>query len=71
MNRLWLAAAVVAVLSALPYAQSKEELVADGKNTDNVTTAEHGLRPQELQPAHANQHDRTSSGWCRSGAPAS
>ena len=55
MKRLWLIAAVVSLCSTLPTAQSKEELTNDGKNSENVAHPEHGLRPQELQSAHANQ----------------
>ena len=50
MNRLWLAAAVLAVLSALPFAQSKQELVADGKNTDNVLTESMGYDRKNYSP---------------------
>src|SRR4051812_36714544 len=42
MTRLWLIAAVICILSTLPTAQSRQELIADGKNTDNVLTESMG-----------------------------
>ncbi len=50
--------ALIAMLTLLPavfVAQTTDELNNDGKNTDNVDDTEHGPRPQELQPAQADQ----------------
>ena len=40
-------------------AQTTDELVNDGRNTDNVTTGSMGYRPKELQPAGTDQPRRT------------
>jgi alcohol dehydrogenase (cytochrome c) len=51
MKRLWLVAAAVACLwSTLPSAQSKDELVSDGKNTDNVLTESMGYDRKNYSP---------------------
>ena len=55
MKKVLLCAALLGLWPALGFAQSNDELVNDGKNTDNVTTESMGYRPQELQPAEANQ----------------
>ena len=55
MKKIWLCATLLAFWPALGLAQTTEELVNDGKNTDNVTTQSMGYRPKELQPSQANQ----------------
>ncbi len=55
MKKNCLCATLFGFWAALGWAQTTEELVNDGKNTENVTTQEHGLRPEELQSAPANQ----------------
>src|SRR5260221_11754871 len=50
MKRLWLIAAVVCIWSTLPNAQSKDELVSDGKNTDNVLTGSMGYDRKNYSP---------------------
>lgn len=50
MKRLWLIAAVVCLWSTLPFAQSKEELVNDGKNTNHVLTESMGYDRKNYSP---------------------
>ena len=42
MKKIWLSAALVGLLPGLGVAQTTQELVNDGKNTDNVTTQSMG-----------------------------
>ena len=55
MKKIWLCATLLAFWPALGLAQTTEELVNDGKNTDNVTTQSMGYDRKKLQPAQANQ----------------
>jgi alcohol dehydrogenase (cytochrome c) len=50
MKRLWLAAAVVCLGSTLPTAQSQQDLISDGKNTDNVLTESMGYDRKNYSP---------------------
>src|SRR5262245_46637440 len=50
MKRLWLIAAVVCLWSTLPFAQSREELVNDGKNSNNVLTESMGYDRKNYSP---------------------
>src|SRR6478736_2624448 len=50
MKRLWLIAAVICLWSTLPFAQSHEELVNDGKNTENVLTQSMGYDRKNFSP---------------------
>jgi alcohol dehydrogenase (cytochrome c) len=50
MKRLWLIATVICLWSTLPFAQSHEELVNDGKNTENVLTQSMGYDRKNFSP---------------------
>src|SRR5438067_5891404 len=49
-NRLWLCAALLGLWPALGLAQTTDELVHDGKNTDNVTTQSMGYDRKSYSP---------------------
>src|SRR6266550_2448135 len=49
-NRLWLYAALLGLWPALGLAQTTDELVHDGKNTDNVTTQSMGYDRKSYSP---------------------
>ena len=55
-----LAALMLCAACETAFAQTAEELLADGKNTENVTTFGMGYDPSRLT-------SQMSSGWCRSG----
>ena len=48
-------ATALSICASPSQAQTAEELLNDGKNTDNVAHLRHGLRPEALQPAQADQ----------------
>ena len=50
MNNIRLCVTLLAVCAALALAQTAEELVNDGKNTDNVTTQSMGYNRQNYSP---------------------
>jgi len=50
MKTIWLCAALLAFWPALGFAQTTEELVNDGKNTDNVTTQSMGYDRKSYSP---------------------
>src|SRR5712691_12334913 len=50
MKRIWLLTIVLGVWPALGSAQTAEELVNDGKNTDNVTTQSMGYDRKSYSP---------------------
>ena len=50
MKRLWLCATLLGFWAALGLAQTTEELVTDGKNTDNVTTQSMGYDRKSYSP---------------------
>ena len=50
MNRLWLLAAFLMIGSSAGSMQTSEELVNDGRNTDNVTTQSMGYSRQSYSP---------------------
>jgi alcohol dehydrogenase (cytochrome c) len=50
MKRLWLAAAVICLGSTLPAAQSRQDLINDGKNPNNVLTASMGYDRKNYSP---------------------
>src|SRR6195256_2543441 len=50
MKRIWLLTALLGVWSGLGLAQTKEELVNDGRNTDNVTTQSMGYDRKNYSP---------------------
>ena len=56
MKRLWLAAILLGVWPGLGMAQTTDELVNDGKNTDNVTTQSMGYDRKSYSPlTHINR----------------
>ena len=55
MKSVLLLTTILSLSAAPALAQTTEDLNNDGKNTDNVLTQSMGNRPQELQPARANQ----------------
>jgi alcohol dehydrogenase (cytochrome c) len=50
MKQVWLLAILVGLCSGLGFAQTTEELVNDGKNTDNVTTQSMGYDRKSYSP---------------------
>src|SRR5579863_4143636 len=50
MKKIWLCGALVGFGAALGLAQTTEELVSDGKNTDNVTTQSMGYDRKSYSP---------------------
>jgi alcohol dehydrogenase (cytochrome c) len=50
MRKIWLGAALLGLWPALGLAQTTEELVKDGKNTDNVTTQSMGYDRKSYSP---------------------
>ena len=50
MTRAWLAAAVVIVSVAPAWPQTTDDLVNDGRNTDNVTTQSMGYDRKSYSP---------------------
>ena len=50
MKKIWLCATLLAFWPALGWAQTTEELVNDGKNTDNVTTQSMGYDRKSYSP---------------------
>ena len=50
MKKIWLCATLLAFWPALGWAQTTEELVNDGKNTDNVTTQSMGYARKSYSP---------------------
>ena len=50
MKRMWLCATLLGLCTAPGWTQTKEELVNDGKNTDNVTTQSMGYDRKSYSP---------------------
>jgi alcohol dehydrogenase (cytochrome c) len=50
MKRIWLRATLLGFLAAAGFAQTTEELVNDGKNTENVTTQSMGYDRKSYSP---------------------
>src|SRR5580658_9913642 len=50
MRRLWLGAAVLGFAAAMAWAQTTQELVNDGKNTENVLTQSMGYERKSYSP---------------------
>jgi len=50
MKNIWICAALLAFWPALGFAQTAEELINDGKNTDNVTTQSMGYDRKSYSP---------------------
>ncbi len=69
MKKFWLLASVVGLWCGPALAQTMDELVNDGKNTDNVLTQSMGLARQSYSPLE-QINKATSSASCRSGARA-
>ena len=68
MKRVWLCATLLG-LAAAGLSQTTEELVNDGKNTENVTTQSMGYDRKSYSPLKQIKNPM-SSGWCPSGARA-
>src|SRR5712691_5992316 len=50
MHRIWLSASLLGFCAALGFAQTTQELVNDGKNTENVTTQSMGYDRKSYSP---------------------
>ena len=69
MKKLWLLGILVGFGPASVSAQTTEELVNDGKNTENVTTQSMGFHRRNYSPL-AEVNRSTAGGSCPSGARA-
>jgi hypothetical protein len=70
MRRLWLGAALLGFWAALAWAQTTQELVNDGMNTENVLTQSMGYDRKSYSLLKQINTSNISA-WCPSGAPAS
>ena len=69
MKKIWLLAALLALSPVPGSAQTADELLNDGKNTDNVLI--HSMGNGARATARSSRSTRpTSSAWFRSGARA-
>src|SRR5678816_3045523 len=50
MKKLWLCTALIALSPVIGFGQTAQELVNDGKNTDNVTTQSMGYDRKSYSP---------------------
>src|SRR5438094_6584357 len=50
MKRIWLSASLLGFCAGLGFAQTADELVNDGKNTENVTTQSMGYDRKSYSP---------------------
>ncbi|MBF8301263.1 MAG: PQQ-dependent dehydrogenase, methanol/ethanol family, partial [Acidobacteria bacterium] len=50
MKKVWLLATLLGLWPGLGFTQTTEELVNDGKNTENVTTQSMGYDRQSYSP---------------------
>ena len=55
VKNIWLCATLLGLWAGPGWAQTTEELVNDGKNTENVTTQSMGYDRKNYSPLNANQ----------------
>jgi hypothetical protein len=59
MKSVWLCVAVLSFGTAVGWAQTTEELVNDGKNTENVTTQSMGFDRKSYSPLKHKPDERS------------
>ena len=69
MKRIWLWATLLGFGAALGLTQTTEELVNDGKNTENVTTQSMATTAR-TSARSSKSINRMLNAWCPSGARA-
>ena len=70
MKQLILPATLVVIASAIASSQTTDELVNDGKNTENVTTQSMGYDRKSYSPLKQINKSQRQAAGARSGAPA-